>query len=176
MSISLFHLNSITGEPGKCRARYKCPYGDDGGHFSDPQEARDTYEKFAAALFNKDESAPFFFTSDIEDSDFSEGDCALLTRVLHKKTGWPIFVLTAEPEKPIDSLPWDHMVVQYPDGRFVDVAGLWREEDLVKNWGKHDKISLKRVELDDFSKLQVAKQVFESSPTRTANKILKVIA
>lgn len=40
-----FHVNPATGEPGKCRARYECPFGDlENAHYETAAEARSAFE------------------------------------------------------------------------------------------------------------------------------------
>lgn len=40
-----YHINTITGNPGACSAKYHCPYGGLAHHFGTPQAARDAYEE-----------------------------------------------------------------------------------------------------------------------------------
>src|SRR5579875_3946556 len=46
MSMARYHINPATGNPGICRARKSCPFGDlDTEHYSSKNEARRAYEK-----------------------------------------------------------------------------------------------------------------------------------
>lgn len=44
MAAGQIHVNPQTGEPGKCRANVKCPYGDDAPHFEHERDARLYFE------------------------------------------------------------------------------------------------------------------------------------
>ena len=50
---------------------------------------------------------------------FTRGQCHSLALALHEATGWPIF---GDFVSEYDDTP-DHVFVQAPDGRFVDVEG-----------------------------------------------------
>jgi len=67
---------------------------------------------------------------------FTEGDCHLLARAIHKRTGWPLCAF-----KLADScgnyIPVDHCFVHapLPDGQVpFDVMGLWRSTYAFNNW------------------------------------------
>lgn len=43
-----YHLNPTSGEPGQCRAKRSCPFGDSSAHYASPEEARSAYEALEA--------------------------------------------------------------------------------------------------------------------------------
>ena len=40
-----FHINPETGNPNRCRAKKRCPFGGESAHFATPAEAREDYER-----------------------------------------------------------------------------------------------------------------------------------
>ena len=51
-----YHLNSATGEPGRCEAMVSCPYGDlESEHYDSPEAARRAYEGKQEASFPRQE-------------------------------------------------------------------------------------------------------------------------
>lgn len=60
--------------------------------------------------------------------DFTAGECHLLARAIHRKTGWPVCAF-------IDRGFFDHHAfVRMPDGRYLDVEGVHSERELRKRW------------------------------------------
>lgn len=80
-------------------------------------------------------TTPFTFSSEVYEA-FTYGDCYRLAKEIHDLTNYPIFAVGCQfdtrSEKKRD---WCHMVVQIPDGRYADVAGIWDEDDLLNWWG-----------------------------------------
>lgn len=58
---------------------------------------------------------------------YTNGECGALAEAIHKRTGWPIHVLK---ERGIRL----HAVVKTPDGRYLDVEGLWPRDLLLRHW------------------------------------------
>lgn len=60
---------------------------------------------------------------------FTAGDCGILARAIHKRTGWPICTFT-------DYLgrPDRHAFVKRPDGVFLDVEGIADEVEMRLRW------------------------------------------
>lgn len=178
----LFHINPKTGEPGKCRARYKCPYGNELGHSDDPQALRKTYEDFMDDLQNDAKSVQFHFSTEDELDAFSNGDCAHLAKALAKKTGGSLVVLSDDEDFELNLrvdpglVLWDHMAVKLNDGRILDVNGLWREEDIVSKWSTpSSRQRLYQIEDRHFKDLEQWDLQFGVSPIKTSNKICKVL-
>lgn len=45
MTMAKFHINPATGDPGPCRAKQQCPFGDmESDHYASKEEARAAYE------------------------------------------------------------------------------------------------------------------------------------
>ncbi|HEY5990612.1 MAG TPA: hypothetical protein VIV12_30100 [Streptosporangiaceae bacterium] len=66
---------------------------------------------------------------------FTEGHCHSLALALHEKTGWPLIGgVDRGPEYGSGRVP-DHVVVQVPDGRLLDITGLHTVEDFEEEWG-----------------------------------------
>jgi hypothetical protein len=63
-------------------------------------------------------------------SRFTEGDCMIFARAINKITGWPICTF--------DANGWDfgnyHVFVQMPDGRCVDIEGVFEPKEFIKKW------------------------------------------
>lgn len=178
----LFHINPKTGEPGKCRARYKCPYGNESAHSEDPQVLRKTYEEFMEDLQNRSKSVQFHFSTDSELDAFSNGDCAHLAKALARKTGGSLVVLSDDEdfERSLRVDPglalWDHMAVRLNDGRILDVSGLWTEKEISKEWSWGDSQSrVFQIDAKYFNKLQEIELQFGISPIKTSNKITKIL-
>lgn len=70
--------------------------------------------------------------SDVE--RFTEGDCHILARAIHRRTGWTFCTFL------YDGCPDAHAFVQRPDGLYVDVEGVVNETSLLAKWGKHMKV------------------------------------
>lgn len=74
---------------------------------------------------------------------FTEGDCWVLAREINKRTGWKVFALGAFPEhvdfskRTLNDLDWVHVVVQTPDGSYLDVDGLSTGDALVDRYENH---------------------------------------
>lgn len=65
--------------------------------------------------------------SDLE--RFTEGDCWILAKRLHRVTGWPIHSF------PDDSEPTDHAFVVTPNGFCLDVQGVCSQAEMCKRYG-----------------------------------------
>lgn len=64
---------------------------------------------------------------------FTEGDCHILARAIHVRTGWPIHAFVDEAGYP----DW-HAFVVMPDGRALDVQGACDMEEFCERWGQPD--------------------------------------
>lgn len=175
-------MNPKTGEPGKCRARYQCPYGNESAHSKNPQELRKTFENFMENLQNTSKTVRFHFSTDSELDCFSNGDCAHLAKALARKTGGSLVVLSDDPDFELNLrvdpqlIPWDHMAVRLKDGRILDVSGLWTEKDISKEWsGPRSKPRVFQIEEKHFIWLQEDVVQFDESPVKTSNKIFKIL-
>lgn len=178
----LFHINPKTGEPGKCRARYQCPYGNESAHSDDPQELRKIYEDFMEDLQNSSKTVRFHFSTDSEQDSFSNGDCAHLAKALARKTGGSLVVLSDDPDFELNLrvdpqlVLWDHMAVRLKDGRILDVSGLWTEKEIAGEWsGPRSRSGVFQIEEKHFNWLQEDGLQFGESPIKTSNKIVRVL-
>jgi hypothetical protein len=133
-------------------------------------------------LQNSSKSVQFHFSTDSELDAFSNGDCAHLAKALARKTGGSLVVLSddADFEFSLRVDPglvlWDHMAVRLNDGRILDASGLWREEDIVKNWSTASSAQrLYQIEEKYFDWLQEDGVQFDESPIKTSNKIVRVL-
>lgn len=59
---------------------------------------------------------------------FTEGDCHILARAIHRRTGWTFCTFD------YNGTPDTHAFVERPDGLFVDVQGVAAEDEMVKRW------------------------------------------
>ena len=55
--------------------------------------------------------------------NYMDGYCHVLAAAIQSATGWPIYLIE------------DHVVVQVPDGRYLDWMGLRSAEELTAAWG-----------------------------------------
>lgn len=69
---------------------------------------------------------------------FTEGDCAILARAIHRLFGWPM-AAGSEPGFPGQARPCDHAFVAIPGPnrprRFLDIAGVHTAKQLCAEWG-----------------------------------------
>lgn len=90
-----YHINPRTGEPGTCRARHACPFGDlESDHYDSPEAAREAYEagnpeELLRALTKKVDGAI--------DSSLEANDDELIAGM--KAAGWREFDPTKGPEQ-----------------------------------------------------------------------------
>ncbi len=168
-----FHVHPATGEPGRCRAHlHLCPYSSEDDHFDSKEAARAFYEDFADRMTDPSKSVDFHFVTGEEKSSFTEGDCGILARTIHRKTGWPIVVASYAPSESLEDLDWDHMAVRTPDGRILDATGMSSEADFRSLWRAKALIEITEKEWDT---VHPWKQQFDSSPVKVANRILKAL-
>lgn len=73
---------------------------------------------------------------------FTFGDCWHLAQTINRLSGYP--VVTVQWEEPHRSL-WCHAANRLPDGRIVDIEGIWEEEEWLWKWQVHNEL---HVELD----------------------------
>lgn len=76
--------------------------------------------------------APYEKVDDV--TRFTEGDCHLLARAIHRHTGWTFCTFEYK------GSPDAHAFVQRPDGLYVDVEGVVDEDALLNKWGSNCKI------------------------------------
>lgn len=168
-----FHVHPETGEPGRCRAHlHSCPFSTEDNHFSTKEEARAFYEDYASKLTDSTQSVEFHFVTDEEETHFTDGDCGILARAIHRKTGWPLVLASSDGSLPLDRIDWDHMAVRAPDGRIIDAVGMSTEADFREAWGGA-KAELTEISGDQWATVHRWGQQFESSPVKVANRILK---
>lgn len=73
----------------------------------------------------------FDFGGEAEEA-FSQGDCWVLARELHRLTGWPLKWAGSRHGDQLTS--WCHIMVQEPGGNFVDISGVHSPEDFTNYW------------------------------------------
>lgn len=103
-------------------------------------------------------STPF---DEFEIIQYTEGDCWMLARAMHKLTGWPIWWIGSE--KLGETEGWCHVAVETPDGEMLDVTGAKSKEDFKKYWLKS---AIKWRYVDSYEELEVA-------PVRNFRKMVK---
>jgi len=65
---------------------------------------------------------------------YTNGECGALAEAISRRTGWPISLLEIGDEPRAA----EHAVVRAPDGRYLDIQGLWTARDLLNHWSPHD--------------------------------------
>lgn len=171
-----FHVHPETGEPGRCRAHlHSCPFSTEDNHFGTKEDARSFYEDYASRLTDPSQSVEFHFITNEEEVDFTEGDCGILARAIHRKTGWPMVIVSRDSSGSLDEIDWDHMAVRAPDGRLIDAVGMSTEGDFREAWGGA-KSQLTEISGDQWKTVHSWGQQFDSSPVKVANRILKSLA
>lgn len=82
----------------------------------------------------------FSLITDIERTAYTYGDCATLARAVHEATGYPIvFYGGTETEDGVlydDDTYWFwvHAFNVMPDGRYIDVNGIYTAEEIREQW------------------------------------------
>lgn len=61
---------------------------------------------------------------------FTDGDCWELARQIHLASGYTLLTLGSIE----DFTDWFHAAVRLPDGRIVDIEGIWRESAWIESW------------------------------------------
>ena len=64
---------------------------------------------------------------------FTEGACDALAFAIAERTGWPVVLCG---DGPGGVMGWVHAAVRRPDGRILDVQGLWDESAWVSCWAE----------------------------------------
>lgn len=176
-----WHVNRETGESGKCRAEYNCPFGGSfNGHQTTKREAVAMYGEYRADLFSSTGSSNFYFLSDEEHEFFSQGDCGVLAAELYRQTGYPVVAVGVR-EEGFDGTSWQHVAVRAPDGRLLDVTGIRPESETAKAWkGFGDgEVFFKEIEPDKIDsylgKEEGARAFGAADPKVTAGKILEAL-
>lgn len=65
---------------------------------------------------------------------FTEGDCWLLARTLHRRYGWQTCAFHTRYSKLGDL----HAFVKLPNGRYLDVLGIWTAGAITREWTAQD--------------------------------------
>lgn len=175
-----WHVNPKTGEAGKCGAEYQCPFGSSfGGHQNTKREASKMYEDYREGLFDPKGSSDFYFLSDREHEDFTQGDCGLLAAEIHRQKGYPVVAVGIRGAG-IDDTSWDHIAVRAPDGRILDATGIRPESESAKAWNSNGKyeVVFSEIQVEEINSYLLKKgdMDFKSSdPKATAGKILEAL-
>lgn len=65
---------------------------------------------------------------------FTTEYCWYLAWLLHARTGWPM-VAVSENTLPVDGgTGWNHVLVEHPNGQYLDVTGLSDDHDVFDLW------------------------------------------
>ena len=64
---------------------------------------------------------------------YTQGACDALAFTVSQRTGWPVVLCG---DGPGGVMGWVHAAVRRPDGRILDVEGLWDEMGWVMHWGE----------------------------------------
>lgn len=175
-----YHINN-KGEPGICEATITCPFGNFDGHYPDTDTARKSYENFMNNITQPNKSVRFdIFISSPEKHAFTKADCAHLAKTLYKSANLPIYYLGDKVSKEglVEDRNWSHFVNKLPDGRYIDVEGIWTEKELLKRW-QVDELgsgwkpdSINPTEVTDYRKMGVVSQMFPHiKPTVIVKKL-----
>ena len=70
--------------------------------------------------------------SELDPNRWQHFDCADLALELHRRTGWPLFVVADEQNE--YGVAWLHAVVQRPDKTVLDSLGVHDPEELLDDW------------------------------------------
>lgn len=73
---------------------------------------------------------PFNFSDEVNEA-FTCGDCWHLARTMHLLAGYPVVTFNHFVYGPD---LWAHAANLLPDGRIVDIEGIWSEKDWRKKW------------------------------------------
>jgi hypothetical protein len=131
-----WHVNPATGEAGRCKAQYNCPFGGElNGHTSTKREAAKLYEDFMAGRSEPNGISQFYFLSDEDHEAFTQGDCGIFAEELHRQTGYPVVAVGVRGGRLGPETSWEHIAVRAPDGRILDVTGLQPESETKLAWG-----------------------------------------
>lgn len=68
---------------------------------------------------------------------FTSSDCWLLALNVHEKTGFPIVLCSLDEDVPEEDMAWVHVGVGLPDGRIMDIEGIFTIDEWMENWGGH---------------------------------------
>jgi len=147
-----WHVNPDTGEAGKCVAEYSCPFGGSfNGHQDTKREASAMYEAYREGLLEPEGASYFYFLSDEEHEQFTQGDCGDLAAELHRLTGYPIVAMGLRGKS--GEVLWDHIAVRAPDGRILDVTGIQPQSGTVKAWGyDSESFEIETIELSEINR------------------------
>lgn len=179
-----YHVNE-KGQVNVCEAEPGfCPLSTIDGHYSTQEDTQKFYENFMERLQNKNDTVKFHFMNGSERHVFTKSDCVHFAKALNKVSGLPVYYLgdheTAN--KKSQDKKWAHFINKLPDGRYIDVEGIWTEKDLLKRWDidelgsgwKPNSIHL--AELTELRKMGVESQKFpEVKPNKTITKLKKNI-
>lgn len=180
-----YHIND-KGDVKPCEAfAGHCPLNNYNSHTGTKEEAQKVYEDFMRNLDNPRKNVSFFFTTELERHSFTTGDCTHFAKNMQKKFGLPIFYLGDNFSKndSVENRRWNHFVNQLPDGRFIDIEGIWTEKDLIKRW-KVDELgsgwkpdSVNPADPSDMRKMGMVSREFpQISIPKTITKIKKHLA
>jgi hypothetical protein len=62
---------------------------------------------------------------------FTAGNCWVLAYYLHELGGWPIVMVVPQADPDM----WEHVLVQLPDHRYLDIEGVHTRAEVLKRWG-----------------------------------------
>lgn len=93
----------------------------------------------------------FFNFPTLVQEAFTLGDCWHLAETIHTMTGHPIITAswteTVTEHDPITDeeevwtyTSWSHVAVRLPDGRILDILGIWSEQEWLDHWAEQSKV------------------------------------
>lgn len=136
MTEERFHINE-KGQVRPCKAMPGyCPINNIDGHYDTQEKTQQAYENFMESLTKKNTTVKFFFIKGEEKHAFTQADCAHFAKTMNKSAGLPIIYLGDKEtaDGAIDDRRWSHFANRLPDGRYIDVEGIWTEKDFLKRW------------------------------------------
>lgn len=82
---------------------------------------------------------------------FTEGDCWILMKKLHRLTGWPCFAFGMYDSEEDAVIPDIHGFVQRPDSLFLDVEGLSCRQEMHDKYQTHARYDIVTFDIKEFA-------------------------
>jgi len=76
--------------------------------------------------------------AEMDYKDYTEGCCSNLAIGFHERMGWPVVAVMSDYDH--EHGDWTHMGAQLPDGRIIDIQGIWQPEAWLNRWDRNAKI------------------------------------
>lgn len=83
---------------------------------------------------------------------FTDGDCWALAVAIHDLTGWPLVAAGVGP----DADWWDHVLVETPNGKLMDIHGEQDRSTVRAEWGRLGPVTREQAQGDCLDKNQLS--------------------